>query len=49
MGKYVISEKWSLQLNVTNLLNTVYYDQIHPFHVVPGVGRTALLTLNWMM
>jgi catecholate siderophore receptor len=49
MGKYDISEKWSLQLNVTNLLDTVYYGQIHPFHVVPGAGRTGLLTLNFRM
>ena len=49
MGKYEFSEKYSLQLNVTNLLNRVYYEQIHPFHVVPGAGRTALLTLNWTM
>ena len=49
MGRYDFSEKWSLQLNVTNLLNAVYYDQIHPFHVVPGAGRSALLTLNWRM
>jgi catecholate siderophore receptor len=49
MGKYDISEKWSLQLNVTNLLDKVYYEQIHPLHVVPGAGRTALITLNFRM
>lgn len=45
MGKYDVTTKWSVQLNVTNLLNAYYYDQIHPFHVVPGAGRTALLSL----
>jgi len=26
-----------------------YYDQLHFFHVVPGPGRTALLTLNFKL
>ena len=47
MGKYDVNDSWSVQLNVTNLLNTYYYDQIHPFHVVPGAGRTALLSLSF--
>jgi catecholate siderophore receptor len=47
MGKYELSEKLSLQLNVTNVFDKFYYDQLHFFHVVPGPGRTALLTLNF--
>ena len=47
MAKYDISETMSLQLNVNNILNKYYYDQIHPFHVVPGEGRVALLALNF--
>jgi catecholate siderophore receptor len=47
MAKYDISEKMSLQLNVTNLFDEYYYDALHNFHVVPGAGRTALLTLNF--
>ena len=47
MGKYDISEKMSLQLNVNNIFDKYYYEGIHPFHVVPGAGRTALLTLNF--
>jgi catecholate siderophore receptor len=49
MAKYDSGRNWSLQLNVVNLFDTVYYDQIHPFHVVPGAGRTALLTLNYAL
>ena len=49
MAKYDSGRNWSLQLNVINLFDTVYYDQIHPFHVVPGAGRTALLTLNYAL
>jgi catecholate siderophore receptor len=47
MGKYTISERLSLQLNVNNVFDKFYYDQLHFFHVVPGEGRTALLTLNF--
>jgi catecholate siderophore receptor len=47
MGKYDVSEKLSLQLNVNNVFDKFYYDQLHFFHVVPGPGRTALLTLNF--
>ena len=47
MGKYDISERLSLQLNVNNVFDKFYYDQLHFFHVVPGEGRTALLTLNF--
>ena len=47
MGRYDISEKLSLQLNINNVFDKFYYDQLHFFHVVPGEGRTALLTLNF--
>ncbi|HXJ00735.1 MAG TPA: TonB-dependent siderophore receptor [Micropepsaceae bacterium] len=47
MAKYDLSETLSLQLNVNNIFDKYYYDAIHPFHVVPGAGRTALLTLNF--
>jgi catecholate siderophore receptor len=46
MARGDLSKRISLQLNVTNVFDNFYYDQIHPFHVVPGVGRTALLTLD---
>ena len=46
-AKYDISERMSLQLNVNNILDKYYYDQLHPFHVVPGEGRLALLALNF--
>ena len=47
MAKYDVSEKMSLQLNVNNIFDKYYYDAVHNFHVVPGAGRTALLTLNF--
>lgn len=47
MAKYDLSEKMSVQLNVNNVFDTYYYEGLHPFHIVPGAGRTALLTLNF--
>jgi catecholate siderophore receptor len=47
MAKYFFSDRWSLQLNVNNVFDKYYYQQLHPFHVVPGAGRTVLLTLNF--
>lgn len=49
MAKYDSGRNWSLQLNATNLFNALYFDQIHPFHVVPAPGRTVLLTLNYQL
>jgi catecholate siderophore receptor len=46
MAKYAITPNLALQLNINNLTNRYYYDQLHFFHVVPGEGRTALLSLS---
>jgi catecholate siderophore receptor len=46
MGKYVVNEHVTVKLNVTNLSDAQFYDQLHPFHVVPGAGRTVVLALN---
>jgi catecholate siderophore receptor len=34
------------QLNANNLGNAQYYDLLHPAHVVPGSGRSVLLSLS---
>jgi catecholate siderophore receptor len=47
MAKYYMNEKIDLQLNVTNIFNTFSYDQVHPSHMVPGAGRTAMLTVDY--
>jgi catecholate siderophore receptor len=47
MVKYPLSEQVSLQLNLYNLTDNAYYDQLHPSHAIPGAGRTALLTLAY--
>ena len=33
-----------LRMNITNLADTVYFDQVHPSHIVPGAARTFLFT-----
>jgi catecholate siderophore receptor len=38
---------WSnfeLRLNILNISNEVYFESIHPAHVIPGAGRTVLFT-----
>ena len=47
LALYDISERMSVQLNVNNLFGEYYYEGLHPFHIVPGPGRTALVTLNF--
>ena len=46
MAKYAFTKNIAAQVNVNNLTNRYYYDQLHFFHVVPGEGRTALLSLS---
>ncbi len=33
-----------LRLNVINITDETYYDQVHPAHIVPGAGRTWLFS-----
>jgi catecholate siderophore receptor len=46
MVKYAFTRNIAAQLNGNNLTNRYYYDQLHFFHVVPGEGRAALLSLT---
>ena len=46
MAKLAVTPHVAVQLNGNNLTNRYYYDQLHFFHLVPGPGRTGLLTLN---
>jgi catecholate siderophore receptor len=47
MGRYRFSEKFDVQLNVYNVGDKYYYDTLHPAFVIPGAGRSAMLTLNY--
>ena len=44
MAKYAITDNVDLQLNLYNLTAKYYYDTIHPAHIIPGGGRSALVT-----
>lgn len=44
--KYRYSDHLSFKLNVTNLGDEYYFEQLHPFHVVPGPGRSAVFAIN---
>ena len=46
MGKYHVSDTLTLKLNLTNFTDEYYFDQLHPFHVVPGPGLTAIFAVN---
>jgi catecholate siderophore receptor len=47
MASRSISEHVGLQVNFYNLANRYYIDQVHPAHLVPGAGFTALVGLNF--
>jgi catecholate siderophore receptor len=47
LAKFPITEQIALQFNLYNLTGNQYYDLLHPAHVVPGAGCTALLTLSY--
>jgi len=36
----------TLQLNIYNVFNTGYFDQVHPGHVVPGEGRAFVVSTS---
>jgi catecholate siderophore receptor len=47
MAEHRLNEHVRLQGNVYNIANRYYYDQIHPAHIVPGAGRSALIGLKF--
>jgi catecholate siderophore receptor len=47
MAKYRLTEHLDLQVNVNNLSNRYYYDELHPAHIVLGPGRSALAGLKF--
>jgi catecholate siderophore receptor len=46
MVRYRVSSTMAVKLNVTNLGDELYFEQLHPWHVIPGPGRTATLAVN---
>lgn len=47
MAKYAINQNIQLQLNVYNIFDEYYLSQLHPWHVVPGAGRSAQLSVKF--
>ena len=46
MGSYQLSNRTEIKLNLTNLTDEYYFDQLHPWHVIPGPGFTAVLAVK---
>ncbi len=44
MAEYRMNEHLSWKLNVSNVTNKLYADQLYPGHYVPGAGRLVQLT-----
>jgi catecholate siderophore receptor len=47
MLKRRINDHVDLQVNVYNLANRYYYDEVHPGHIVLGPGRSALFGFHF--
>jgi catecholate siderophore receptor len=47
MVKYNLDKQISLQANGINLGDAYYIDQVHPGHIVPGEGRTVMISTNF--
>jgi catecholate siderophore receptor len=47
MGRYTLTDNLAFQVNVFNIANRNYIDEIHPAHIVPGAGTSGLFGLNF--
>ncbi len=45
MAKYPINKHLNAQVNIQNVTNTYYYDELHPYHVILGPSRSATFEL----
>lgn len=41
-ARYRLSDNLNLRANLNNLFDKLYYEQLHPVHVIPGAGRTFI-------
>ena len=46
MAKYQMNDNLTFKLNLTNLTDEYYFDQLHPWHVIPGPGMGAVFAVN---
>jgi catecholate siderophore receptor len=47
MVKYHVNKDIDVQLNLDNIGNKYYYDGIHPAHIIPGEGRTLMISTSF--
>ena len=47
MARHPLAEHIDLQINLYNIANRYYYDELHPAHIVLGPGRSALASLRF--
>jgi catecholate siderophore receptor len=47
MAKHPLTEHADFQININNMANRYYYDQLHPAHIVLGPGRSALIGVRF--
>ncbi|MBA4768156.1 MAG: TonB-dependent siderophore receptor [Porphyrobacter sp.] len=45
--RYQFTEDLFVRVLVNNLFDELFYEQLHPFHVIPSAGRTALASVQW--
>jgi catecholate siderophore receptor len=45
MARYPITKNVDVQVNLNNIANKYYYDGLHPNHLIPGEGRTLLVSM----
>jgi len=48
-AKAPVTETITAQVNITNISNQVYYDGLHPGHIIMGAARAALFTLSFKL
>jgi catecholate siderophore receptor len=41
---YQLYKNLQLRLNAVNLTDELYFDGVHPSHIIPGAGRTLIGT-----
>ena len=46
MVRYGFKDGIAFKLNLTNLTDEFYFEQLHMWHIVPGPGRTATFAVN---
>ena len=46
MVRYGFKDGLAFKLNLTNLTDEFYFEQLHMWHIVPGPGRTATFAVN---